>query len=89
MKKYVLNQKIVAKEIEGNIVLIDMANSTYFTFNRVGSEVVRLIQEGKNLDEILSELCTRYSDVESGIIQEDVSSVLKDAEEKNLIREEG
>jgi hypothetical protein len=62
-----INEKIVFKEIDGQIVLINLQSGFYYSLNKTGTLVFRMIKERQEVPDIIRNLCDTY-----GLPQEDV-----------------
>ncbi|MEN8147743.1 MAG: PqqD family protein [Campylobacterota bacterium] len=51
---------IFAQEVDGEMVLLDMASENYFGLDAVGSDIWQLLQEGKTLQEANDALIEMY-----------------------------
>jgi len=82
-KKVQLSETLFAQEVDGEMVLLDMKNENYFGLDAVASEIWRLLQEGKTLEEILHELMEIY-DVDETTLRQDLSNFIGQLQEQGL-----
>jgi GeoRSP system PqqD family protein len=80
----IVNNKIIAREIHGETVLLNKENGDYFSLNTIGTEIFNYICEGMEIDAIVSTLLDTY-DVERDILKQDVISLVSRLQEKNII----
>ena len=59
-KKIKKSDTVFSQEIDGEIVLLDMASENYFGLDAVGSDIWRLLGEGKTLQETHDALLKDY-----------------------------
>ena len=79
-----INKKIIAKEIQGETVLLNKENGDYFSLNNSGTDIYNCICNGMNADEIVNFMLDKY-DAEFDTIKKDVMMILKQLEEKNIL----
>jgi hypothetical protein len=65
----------IASEIDGEIVLIDIASSRYFGFNPVGSEIWRLLEQPSSLETLRGAIADIFEGDAARIEQETVAFV--------------
>ncbi|MEJ2468535.1 MAG: PqqD family protein [Campylobacterales bacterium] len=59
-KRIIIPDTVFAQEIEGEVVLLDMASENYFGLDAIGSEIWNLLKEGKTLQEAYDVLLEHY-----------------------------
>jgi hypothetical protein len=64
-------EDVVAKVMDGEAVIINLATGTYYSMADVGAAIWSMIESGRRLDEIVAALAQRY-DMELSTIQADV-----------------
>lgn len=72
-KKIKKKDTVFSQEIDGEVVLLDMASENYFGMDAVGSDIWRLLQEGKTLQETYDVLRKDY-DVTSEQLKHDLEA---------------
>ncbi len=82
-KKVQLSETLFAQEVDGEMVLLDMKSENYFGLDAVASEIWKLLQEGKSLEEILLELMEIY-DVDETTLRQDLSNFIEQLQEQGL-----
>ena len=80
----VINEKIIAREIHGETVLLNKESGDYFSLNGVGTDIYNCISEGMEIEEIADFLLDRY-DLEYKVLQQDVISLVTELKEKKII----
>lgn len=55
-----ISADVLTAHLEGESVLLDMANRSYFRLNPTASEIWKELEAGKNRDEIIDILAARY-----------------------------
>ena len=60
-----INDKIIAREIQGEMVLLNMENGDYFSLNSLGTEIYECILNGMQNEEIISFLLNKYKTAET------------------------
>lgn len=79
---------VSAREVEGETVLLDLEQGTFFAARGVGPQVWELISEGKSIEEIVVAISTRY-DVDSVRVRADIDAFVGSLVEKGLVIEVG
>jgi hypothetical protein len=76
------DEEVVAKVMDGEAVIINLANGRYYSMEKVGGAVWGMIEDGCRLDEIVAVIAARY-DVEIARLRADVLQLVT-----ALLREE-
>jgi SOS response regulatory protein OraA/RecX len=72
------------REIDGEMVILDLSSSTYLRTNQTGSTLMRLLAEDRSADELADELMKTYG-ISAEQAGADVESFVRVLEEKNLL----
>ena len=80
----IVNGKIIAREIQGETVLLNKESGDYFSLNAVGTDIYNCICKGMETETIVSFLLDRY-DVEHNTLKNDVISLVSELKEKKII----
>ncbi|MCX6383220.1 MAG: PqqD family protein [Actinobacteria bacterium] len=80
----IVNDKIVAREIQGETVLLNKETGDYFSLNTVGTEIFNCICKGMEIEVIVDFLLDKY-DVEYDTFKQDVVSLVSELSEKKII----
>ena len=83
----IINSNIIAKDLQGEMVLLNKKNGDYFTLNSMGSEVYNLISDGVETGEIIDLLFDKY-DIEYDKLKTDILSLLDEMRNKDILIEE-
>lgn len=75
---------ILAREIGGEMVLLDVDEATYYGLNEVGTRVWSLLVDGATLSEIEERLLVEF-EVSREILETDLRGLLRDLAEHGLI----
>jgi hypothetical protein len=84
MKHPRLKPDMVLRQEEDGAFLFDPARDVLVCVNETGLEIVRGLDDGRSLDEIITLLCDLYPDVESDTLQEDALSFISELVERGL-----
>jgi Coenzyme PQQ synthesis protein D (PqqD) len=74
----------VSKELEGEVIILDLARGAYYGLDGVAARVWDLIQEPKTAQQVLQILVAEY-DVEPARCETDLRSLLEDLAAHQLI----
>jgi len=80
----IINDKIIAREIQGDTVLLNKESGDYFSLNTVGTDIYNCICKGMETEDIVSFLLDKY-DVGYDTLKNDVISLVSELKEKNII----
>lgn len=68
---------IIAREIQGETVLLNMETGDYFSLNTVGNEIYKCITNNMDIDGITTHITDSY-DIDEKTAKEDVLSLIND-----------
>ena len=81
-----ISDSIIAKEIQGETVLLNKENGDYFSLNKMGTEIYNYISGGKEIEKIADCLFKKY-DTEYGIIKKDIEDLIITLKKKSILIE--
>ena len=84
MKKISISKDVLAQELAGETVLLDLASESYFGLDAVGTRVWQLLQSGAGQAELIDTLLDEY-EVERNTLEEDITDLLQRLAEAGLI----
>ncbi|NIM71259.1 MAG: PqqD family peptide modification chaperone [Xanthomonadales bacterium] len=73
--RFRISEQVLAQEVHGETVLLDLASEAYFGLDEVGTRVWQLLAAGHNLGELLGTLAEEYR-VTRGQLEGDVGELL-------------
>lgn len=82
-----ISQEVLFQEIEGESVLLNLANEQYFGLDEVGTRIWHLLSENGDVASVLSKLKNEY-DVDSDILQNDLASLIEELKQNGLVAKE-
>ncbi|MDQ3170651.1 MAG: PqqD family protein [Acidobacteriota bacterium] len=74
----------LARELNGEILLLDLRTSHYFGLTGTGARIWELVEAGESRDAI-GEILTREFDADAAQIEEEVARFLDDLVERGLL----
>jgi hypothetical protein len=77
--------EIAAKLIDGEAILINLSNGTYYSMDKVGGFIWELIKRNYSLSEMV-ETITQYYDVSAEQAKTDVETLAADLLEEKIVR---
>ncbi|MEQ8718447.1 MAG: PqqD family protein [Acidimicrobiales bacterium] len=80
---YVVGTSLVANEIDGETVVLNLGTGQYHGLNPVAASVWSWIQEPRSLDELTALVVSEF-DVDEGRARTDLEALLVDLVERNL-----
>jgi hypothetical protein len=78
------DEEVLAKVMDGEVVIINLANGTYYSADRVGSLVWTRLDEGLRLADVAAEVAALY-DVAAESARQDVLSFAGDLLREDLV----
>ena len=82
-KKVDFPETLFAQEVDGEMVLLDMNSENYYGLDTVATDIWRLLQEGKSLEETAAELMELY-EVDEATLRHDLEAFVTRLEEHGL-----
>ncbi|WP_052326982.1 PqqD family protein [Desulfocapsa sulfexigens] len=79
-----MSKDVLRQEIDGETVLLDMKSENYFGLNDVGSHVLEMLQDGSNLDSLVSHLLSIY-EIGKQQLEIDITELLQQLLDAGLI----
>jgi hypothetical protein len=77
-------EEVAAKVIDGEAIIINLANGIYYSMDKVGGLIWDLLQVGYDLEEIVVAVTERY-DVSREQVQADVQELVEELLRENLV----
>ena len=84
-KKIKFSDAVLGQEVDGEMVLLDMNSEVYFGLDVVATDIWKLLQGGKSLQETYEELLKIY-DVKPEILHKDLENFIEDLLDHKLIK---
>lgn len=81
----VISPDVVFRELEGEAVMLDLASSTYFGLDEVGTRIWSLLQQDGSLSGVFDSLREEY-DVAPEVLERDLLRLTGELCEKGLVR---
>ena len=86
-QKVTFAETVFAQEVDGEMVLLDMESENYFGLDEVGTSIWQAMQEKETLKEVFELLLEQY-EVESEVLENDLSDFLGKLVESGLVKVE-
>lgn len=85
MTRYAPSADVIAREVGGEEVLLDLRSGTYFSLNAVGTAIWQAIEARPSDAEALCDTVTAAFDVAPDIARADIAALLDDLLSRGLI----
>lgn len=86
--KIAASEDVVAREVGGETVLLDLASGTYFGLNEVGGRVWEMIDgDGLTLDQICGRIEAEF-EVSRDVVDGDITTLARELIDRGLVRHE-
>ncbi len=82
--RFAISDDVVAREVGGETMLLDLASGTYFGLDPVGGRIWQLLEDGTSASEACEALGAEY-EVTREELERDVLALLADLLEHRLI----
>lgn len=79
-----INKNIIAKDLQGETVLLNMKNGDYFTLNNMGTKVYDHICQGMTIKQITESLFEEY-EVGYDQLRNDVLTLVDELRKKDIV----
>jgi len=86
-QKVTFAETVFAQEVDGEMVLLDMESENYFGLDEVGTSIWQAMQDKETLKEVFEVLLEQY-EVESEVLENDLSSFIGKLVESGLVKVE-
>ena len=77
--------QVVQEMIDGEVVIVNMDNGTYYSTQNLGAAIWQLLLLNKTVDEIVAEICGRYGAESAERIARDVHYIVDSFEKEGLL----
>ena len=85
---YEVREEVIAAELEGEAVLLNLATKAYFRLNATATAVWEGVERGMDRAALLDELCASF-EVERDAASPELDRILTDLEARSLIQPSG
>ena len=85
MPRWSPRSDLLLEEIEGECLVLDLEQNVYFTLNALGRFVWRALEKGALIDQIITDLVSRYPTIEPDELARDVHRFLQQMNDHGLI----
>ena len=82
--KFRIPQSVLARTVGTETILFDLQSSSYYSLNQVGGRFWKLVQEGKDTDQILLLLVDEF-DVDVQRLENDIRSLVCELQKLGLL----
>ena len=79
-----ISSEVLAQEVGGETVILDLKSESYFGLDEIGTRILQLLQEQKDVQTITETMLNEY-DVEQEQLEKDIQNLLTQLEEAGLI----
>lgn len=83
---YVVPDDVVFREVDGESVILDLTNATYFGLDAVGTRIWQLVIEHGALVRVFETLLSEY-DVDPAVLQADLLDLVGRLQARQLLRQ--
>ena len=84
MHQLVISPDVLARELAGEILVLDLRSSLYFGMTGVAARIWQLVEQGQTRDAIVAALAPDFDDT-PGTIAADVDTFLEDLLSRGLL----
>lgn len=85
MSNYCVAKEVSYEVVDDEIVLFLSSTSSFYTFNKIGAEVFKMIADHFKLEEIVNSLHLKYGTSQE-IISEDINSIIDSMLYMNILK---
>ena len=84
MKYHIDPNKIVWRNIDGDVVILNLDSGVYYNLNKTGSLIWCLLDKQRSTEEIIERICERYR-IAPEKASRDILAVIEDLKKESLI----
>lgn len=88
MSHYTIPETVLTQEVDGELVLLDLAGEGYHSLNAVGTRIWHLLTEGHAAEAIIERLFDQY-EVSRAQLAADVTALIAELLEAGLLKQAG
>lgn len=81
-------ERLLWQEVDGEVVIVDLANSTYLAANATATVLWPLLATGATLDELVAAVTSRF-DADEGSVRVDIEEFLNVLGRQQLLATDG
>ena len=70
-----ISKDVLAQELDGETVLLDLASESFFGLDEISTRVWQLLQDGNDIDAVIETLLGEY-EVQREILEKDIVELL-------------
>jgi hypothetical protein len=85
LKIEILDRDVVWRDLEGEVVILNLATATYFGLEGIGNEIWRFLAEHRSTEHLVETLCGTF-DVTPEQLQRDLDTFIAELAGKGLIK---
>jgi Coenzyme PQQ synthesis protein D (PqqD) len=85
--RFQVSDSVAAREIEGELVLLDLEGGRFFVSRGTGPRVWEMLSSGKTIDEVVQEIAGRYG-IDRDRVRADVEEFVRQLREKGMLVED-
>ena len=84
MDKVTVAAQVLAKQVGDELVILDLANGTYFGLDPVGARIWLLLTDNKTIKQVCDEMLVEYEATEE-TVEHDVMALLQTLVDRQLV----
>ena len=82
--KVAVPSNVLAQELGGEVVLVNLENETYHSLNKVGSRMWQLLSEQADVETVTQQLLQTYA-VDEATLRQDVAKLVDELVQETLL----
>lgn len=79
-----VRETVLSQDVDGEIVVLDLARGEYYGLNEVGSRIWVLLTQGKTLAQVLQALTEEY-EANSAQVESDMLAFIAELQSRGLV----
>lgn len=84
---FVINSSVKIAWEENELVLMNLETGKFYGLDQIGSDIWRMIEENKSIDDVITILHKKYSAVTESSLREDVNQLISQLQSAQIIRD--
>lgn len=79
-----ISSDVLFQELEGEAVLLNLANEHYYGLDDIGTRIWQLLQEEHNVESVVAQMLAEY-DVSEALLRQDIANLIEELTQAELV----
>lgn len=79
-----ISSDVLFQELEGEAVLLNLANEHYYGLDDIGTRIWQLLQEEHNVESVVAQMLAEY-DASEALLRQDIANLIEELTQAELV----